>query len=57
MAKPKIISVANQKGGAGKSTTVYNLGDGLAIGGKKVLLLGVDPQGDLNGLSTTKPPR
>lgn len=44
----KIISIANQKGGVGKSTTASALGSGLIMRGKKVLFLDIDPQTNLS---------
>ena len=55
-SKCKVIAVENQKGGTGKSTTVLNLGVGLANSGKRVLLIDADPQGSLSiSLGVSKP--
>lgn len=59
LAKPKcrIVTVANQKGGVGKTTTVMNLGSALAREGRKVLLIDSDAQANLTSYLGVSPAR
>ena len=51
----RVIALANQKGGVGKTTTTRNLGDALVEAGKKVLLIDLDQQGSLTAYCGINP--